>query len=190
MRRISVPFLHFDRMFGWESTRQTRNHRCSAQSAVQWTIGLMEKVKTNDETTDLKSATLRTPAQLAAAGLIGADDIRKISDVASTFDIAISPHMQALIDADDPADPIAAQFVPPTHSRCRRCSGHWWKCASSRITCTTVTWPGERGILEPPSPRAKNSCARSEAMSPVYASHSMFWTFPAATARYPLGRNI
>jgi lysine 2,3-aminomutase len=70
------------------------------------------KVKTNDETTDLKSATLRTPAQLAAAGLIGADDLKKISDVASTFDIAISPHMQTLIDADDPADPIAAQFVP------------------------------------------------------------------------------
>ena len=69
-------------------------------------------MKTNDETTDLKSATLRTPAQLAAAGLIGADDLKKISDVASTFDIAISPHMQTLIDADDPADPIAAQFVP------------------------------------------------------------------------------
>jgi lysine 2,3-aminomutase len=69
-------------------------------------------VKANDETTDLKSATLRTPAQLAAAGLIGADDLKKISDVASTFDIAISPHMQTLIDTDDPADPIAAQFVP------------------------------------------------------------------------------
>jgi lysine 2,3-aminomutase len=35
-----------------------------------------------------------------------------IADVAARYAVAITPAMEALIDADDPADPIAAQFRP------------------------------------------------------------------------------
>ena len=58
------------------------------------------------------SATLRTPADLAGAGLIGAAEAAALAPVAERYAVAVSPAMAALIDPADPADPIARQFVP------------------------------------------------------------------------------
>lgn len=52
---------------------------------------------------------LRTVDDLAAAGLTGGEDL---GAVAQKFAIAITPAMAALIDPDDPNDPMARQFVP------------------------------------------------------------------------------
>src|SRR6202011_3074089 len=58
------------------------------------------------------SDTLRTAVQLSMAGLIQESDMASITRVASSFAVAISPQMRALIDPNAPNDPIAAQFVP------------------------------------------------------------------------------
>lgn len=57
--------------------------------------------------------TLRTSEELAAAGLIGGQDDRTTIDaVGARYAIAITPAMAALIDTQNPNDPIARQFVP------------------------------------------------------------------------------
>lgn len=56
--------------------------------------------------------TLRTADELARAGLIAPDDRSAIESVGQRYAIAITPTVAALIDAGDPADPIAHQFVP------------------------------------------------------------------------------
>jgi lysine 2,3-aminomutase len=56
--------------------------------------------------------TLRTPSELAAAGLIGRERLAELDAVAARYAVAITPGMLELIDAADPADPIARQFVP------------------------------------------------------------------------------
>lgn len=53
---------------------------------------------------------LRTVEQLVAAGFI--KDEAAVRPVAETYAVAITPAMAALIDRDDPHDPIARQFVP------------------------------------------------------------------------------
>ena len=60
----------------------------------------------------MTSRTLRRPAELVAAGLVAPEREAEIAAVARQFAVAISPEMAALIDCDDPADPIARQFVP------------------------------------------------------------------------------
>ncbi len=50
--------------------------------------------------------------ELAAAGLIATGEDSGLDTVAARYAIAITPAMAALIDPDDPTDPIAAQFVP------------------------------------------------------------------------------
>jgi len=55
---------------------------------------------------------LRTPAELVAAGLLPPERLVAVERVAERYAIAISPAMAALIDRNDPADPIARQFVP------------------------------------------------------------------------------
>ena len=57
-------------------------------------------------------STLRTPAELVEAGLVAPERLAGIEDVAGRYAIAISPAMAELIDRNDPADPIARQFVP------------------------------------------------------------------------------
>jgi len=57
-------------------------------------------------------ATLRHPAELAAAGLVAPGDIAALEQVAARYAVALTPAMAALIDPADPRDPIAAQFVP------------------------------------------------------------------------------
>ena len=58
------------------------------------------------------TGTLRSPADLAAAGLVGPDEAEALAPVARRYAVAVSPAMAALIDPADPADPIARQFVP------------------------------------------------------------------------------
>jgi lysine 2,3-aminomutase len=58
------------------------------------------------------SRTLRTPADLAAAGLIDPDRIVALEPVSSRYAVAVTPAISALIDPTDPHDPIARQFLP------------------------------------------------------------------------------
>jgi len=60
----------------------------------------------------LKPRTLRDPAALVQAGLAPPDALPGLNRVAEQFAMAITPAVQALIDRDDPADPIARQYVP------------------------------------------------------------------------------
>jgi lysine 2,3-aminomutase len=50
--------------------------------------------------------------KLVAAGLIEPSRLEEIRRVAQEFVVALTPDVAALIDPADPADPIAAQFVP------------------------------------------------------------------------------
>jgi lysine 2,3-aminomutase len=56
--------------------------------------------------------TLRNPAALARAGLVDADRLPALERVAAQYAVAITPAVAELIDAADPHDPIARQFVP------------------------------------------------------------------------------
>jgi lysine 2,3-aminomutase len=56
--------------------------------------------------------TLRSIAQLRSAGLVPADQVAALERVAARYAVAITPAVADLIDRDDPADPIARQFIP------------------------------------------------------------------------------
>ena len=56
--------------------------------------------------------TLRSPADLADAGLVPPERLRALERVAARYAVAITPAMAELIDPADPHDPIARQFVP------------------------------------------------------------------------------
>jgi lysine 2,3-aminomutase len=56
--------------------------------------------------------TLRNVPDLARAGFIPTDKLALLEQVAARYAIAITPVMVELIDASDPHDPIARQFVP------------------------------------------------------------------------------
>jgi lysine 2,3-aminomutase len=56
--------------------------------------------------------TLRSVTDVAAAGLVRADAVQALAQVAARYAVAVTPEMLALIDRGDPADPIARQFVP------------------------------------------------------------------------------
>jgi lysine 2,3-aminomutase len=60
----------------------------------------------------LSRKTLRTPAELAAAGLVAPDRVAELAQVAKRYAVAVTPAIGALIDPTDPHDPIARQFVP------------------------------------------------------------------------------
>ena len=55
---------------------------------------------------------LRSIEQLQAAGLVAASRAGALEPVAARYAVAITPAMAALIDPDDPDDPIARQFIP------------------------------------------------------------------------------
>src|ERR1700730_2056720 len=62
---------------------------------------------------NLKSATtLREPAELVAHGLAPAADLSDLEKVAARYAVAVTRDIAALIDPDDPYDPIARQFIP------------------------------------------------------------------------------
>lgn len=56
--------------------------------------------------------TLKTLPELVASGLLRPDAAPALGDITARYAIAVTPEMAALIDADDPSDPIARQFVP------------------------------------------------------------------------------
>jgi lysine 2,3-aminomutase len=56
--------------------------------------------------------TLRDPAALLAAGLIPPERVTELEQVAARYAVSLTPDVAALIDASDPDDPIARQFVP------------------------------------------------------------------------------
>ncbi|HEY6022879.1 MAG TPA: lysine-2,3-aminomutase-like protein [Pseudolabrys sp.] len=58
--------------------------------------------------------TLRTPAQLSDRGLVAPEQQAALEAVAARYAVALPPALTQLIDRDDPADPIARQFVPDT----------------------------------------------------------------------------
>ena len=58
------------------------------------------------------SRPLRSPEDLAAAGLLPPDGIEALRPVLARYALSITPDMAELIDPADPADPIARQFVP------------------------------------------------------------------------------
>jgi lysine 2,3-aminomutase len=56
--------------------------------------------------------TLKSPGELLAAGLIEAERLSALERVAARYAIAVTPTLAELIDASDPDDPIARQFLP------------------------------------------------------------------------------
>jgi lysine 2,3-aminomutase len=58
------------------------------------------------------TTTLRTPAELAAHGLVPEAARPALERVAARYAVAITPAVAALIDRSDPHDPIARQYVP------------------------------------------------------------------------------
>lgn len=57
-------------------------------------------------------STIRSLAGLERVGLVEAKAATEIARVTARYAVAITPAMDALIDRDEPADPIARQFVP------------------------------------------------------------------------------
>jgi lysine 2,3-aminomutase len=58
------------------------------------------------------ATTLRTPADLVAHGLAAAADLPDLERVAARYAVAVTADIAALIDTNDPDDPIARQFIP------------------------------------------------------------------------------
>jgi lysine 2,3-aminomutase len=58
------------------------------------------------------AATLRQPTELVARGLAPAADLAGLERVAARYAIAVTPDIAALIDSENPDDPIARQFIP------------------------------------------------------------------------------
>jgi lysine 2,3-aminomutase len=59
-----------------------------------------------------QSRTLRSPQDLARAGLVAVDAVPGLEAVAARYATAITPAMAALINRGDPADPIGLQYIP------------------------------------------------------------------------------
>ena len=60
----------------------------------------------------IATKTLRTPSELVTAQLVFRDGLAALEQVAARYAVAITPAVADLIDAADPHDPIARQFVP------------------------------------------------------------------------------
>ncbi|CAJ0871474.1 lysine 2,3-aminomutase [freshwater sediment metagenome] len=60
----------------------------------------------------MSGKTLRSLTDLMSAGLSPAGVDEKLRAVAARYSVAVTPEVDALIDRDDPADPIARQFLP------------------------------------------------------------------------------
>jgi lysine 2,3-aminomutase len=58
------------------------------------------------------AATLREPTELVANGLVSVGTLSEMEKVAARYAVAVTPDIAALIDPDDPDDPIARQFIP------------------------------------------------------------------------------
>src|SRR5450631_1395709 len=58
------------------------------------------------------ATTLREPAELVAHGLAPLAALADLEAVAARYAVAVTPDIAALIDRNDPEDPIARQFIP------------------------------------------------------------------------------
>ena len=58
------------------------------------------------------AATLRQPRELIDSGFAPAARLADLEKVAARYAIAVTPEIAALIDPNDPVDPIARQFIP------------------------------------------------------------------------------
>jgi lysine 2,3-aminomutase len=58
------------------------------------------------------TATLRQPAELVARGFVPAAALPELEKVAARYAVAVTPEIAALIDPNDPNDPIARQYIP------------------------------------------------------------------------------
>ena len=58
------------------------------------------------------AVTLREATDLVAHGLAPIEDLADLTKVAARYAVAVTPDIAALIDPDDPNDPIARQFIP------------------------------------------------------------------------------
>jgi lysine 2,3-aminomutase len=58
------------------------------------------------------AATLKSVADLIAAGLLDAAKAPALQNVEARYSVAVTPEIAALIDPADPRDPIARQFLP------------------------------------------------------------------------------
>ena len=56
--------------------------------------------------------TLRKPSELVDAEFVGRDRLAALEQVAARYAVALTPAITELIDAADPHDPIARQFLP------------------------------------------------------------------------------
>jgi len=59
-----------------------------------------------------RERSLRLPSELIDAGFVTPDRLAALQEVAARYAVAITPAVAALMDPNDPADPIARQFVP------------------------------------------------------------------------------
>lgn len=59
-----------------------------------------------------RAATLRTPDELIAQGLAPPDSLPALEKVAARYAVAVTPAVAALIDTEEPNDPIARQYIP------------------------------------------------------------------------------
>src|SRR5262245_11305961 len=59
-----------------------------------------------------QTETLRDVPALLAAGLIPPERVAELEQVAARYAVSLTPDVTALIDATDPNDPVARQFVP------------------------------------------------------------------------------
>jgi lysine 2,3-aminomutase len=113
---------------------------------------------------------LRTPAQLRERGLIGADELIAVERVVARFAASITQDMVELINPDDPADPIAAQFVPRAHEleiRPEELRDPIGDAAHTRVRGLIHRYP-DRVLLEPVSvcPVYCRFCFRREQVGP------------------------
>jgi lysine 2,3-aminomutase len=74
--------------------------------------GWGEPGKTPSPTGTSPARQLTRPAELAAAGLVPPEGLAALDAVAARYAVAVTPAMADLIDAADPDDPIARQFIP------------------------------------------------------------------------------
>jgi lysine 2,3-aminomutase len=56
--------------------------------------------------------TLREATELVEHGLASVEDLADLAKVAARYAVAVTPDVAALIDPDDPQDPIARQYIP------------------------------------------------------------------------------
>ena len=142
------------------------------------------------------ASTLRQPSELVAHGFASAADLPDLEKVAARYAVAVTPEVAALIDPNDPNDPIARQYIPsveelavhPSETRrsdrrsqpIRRsrasciaiptgCCSSW--CMSARsiaVSASAARWSGRAG-----RPRCRSGPI--EARSTISAAHGEIW---------------